>query len=184
MQQRQDIAAKLTKVLLLVLATNCFAPACGESLLGPSPPTSGPQCSSVIRGGTFSAVIDGEVWNTTSPQGGFDCGFTNALTIVLTAPPTPNLRLTVSVAVTRNLELRTYPVANGVPYGRGVVERTDGKSWLSGGPASSGSVTVTSVSAQGAAGSFSFVLAPSSAATQPEDMRPMIITNGTFDVRF
>jgi hypothetical protein len=152
--------------------------------LGPTPPTSGPGCNSVIHSGTVSAVVDGVVWNTTSPVGDFGCGFGNGLTILLQTPPSPYLSLQVDIAVVRNLVPGTYPVGTTRPYGNAVVNRTDGKSWLSFGPASSGSVIVCSVSAQGAAGTFSFVLTPSSAATQPEDIRPMNITNGTFDVRF
>ena len=168
--------------LSLVAIVGCLAAACSSGVsLGPLSPTAGPQCGSVIRGGTFSAVVDGVVWSTTSPTGGFSCGFTNGLTIRLLPPSDDGvIAFEVQVGTVRNLTPGIYPAGGVVPpWGGAYISRYDARSWFAG-PGATGSVKVSAASSEGVAGTFSFTLTAVSGRDDP----PIIITNGSFDVLF
>ena len=177
------------RVLLAVLGASYGASGCGN--FSPSEPTSGPPCNRSISGGTFSAVIDGKAWSTTSLTGNFRCGSEsgiNWLEINSSSPPSPYYSFRLELTVLRTaLVPGSYPVEVGWPTAHASLDRNDAtgfRVWLTGPLTSGGSATVSIASRERATGSFEFVLAPGALVKLPEDMRTISVTNGTFDVRF
>jgi hypothetical protein len=118
------------------------------------------------------ATIDGVVWNATINTAAIATGNFLVMTGV-TDIGTPNqILLTLSTPA----QVATQTVAGGQVVGSYITSPT--VSWLAAGPMGSGTVTVTSLTATSAIGTFSFTMPPNPGASGTKS-----ITDGTFNAR-
>jgi hypothetical protein len=153
-------AVQLSLVLVLVLA------ACGGDAVGPD-----------LDGSPMSATIDGVRWAAASTPGAVAVIRTELFVVI--GGSDVNL-VAVSLSMPAVSAPGTYPLVPPTAY-HGLVQEQQERTWTSGQPGGSGSVTITSVSDARIAGTFEFAAlpAPGTSATGTRQ-----VTNGRFDVTF
>jgi hypothetical protein len=153
---------------LLAALLLTFSPGRGSSD-NPAGPSGG---SGNLNPGTMRATIDGTVWTGRINVAAIATG--NFLTITgETDIGTPNqILLTLSTPA----QVGTQTVASNLVVGSFVTSST--MSWLAAGPMGSGTVTVATLTATSALGTFSFVMPPNPGVTGTK-----VVTNGTFNAR-
>lgn len=152
-----------------VLAAGAFLAllACGGSddPAGPKSPTS--------TNGTMSALIDGQQWTAV----GIAASYQNQIgTLVIGASNASNVGFGFAVPANGP---GTYTVNSTI--GMNANLNTGGDGWLAVGTTGSGTVTITTLTATRAAGTFSFVLQATDAGVNPQTRN---VTNGQFDVTY
>jgi hypothetical protein len=166
-----------------------LASACGGGGSSPTGPSGGSTSSgSPNSKGSMTAVIDGKPWTAT--QGVATASYAGG--IVSIGGSDPNYLLSFAVTVNGG---STYQIPGAdrttgqppeqagnnallIPIVNGVAQ----PGWAADFTKGSGTVVLTSVSAAGATGTFSFALAPSNASFGTAGSR--IVSSGTFNVKF
>lgn len=156
----------LTRRSAMALLASLLLTACGgdDDSTGPS--------GNTPSNGSFSARIEGSAWSATQIIASVQTG---AVTVLSGG----NAQHSVGFAFIDN-GTGTYTVGAGSPTNGSYIEATTGRMWVANTVGGSGSVTVTTRTADRIAGTFSFVFAPS----DPGTTGTKTVTNGAFDVRF
>jgi hypothetical protein len=175
----------MTRLRFATFALLLFACACGGGGSSTSPSNSSGNPNSK---GSMSAVIDGRAWTATQGVstasyaggifsiGGSDPNYILSFAVTANGGGTfviPGAdRMTGQPAQQAGNNALLIPVVNGVAQPGWAADFTKG----------SGTIVLTSLSSSGAAGSFSFALAPSNATFGTAGSR--LVSSGTFNVRF
>jgi hypothetical protein len=176
---------RFATVALLLFACACGG---GGSTTSPSNSSGNPNSGNPNSKGSMSAVIDGKAWTATQGVstasysggifaiGGSDPNYILSFAVTANGGGTfviPGAdRVTGQPALQAGNNALLIPVVNGVAQPSWVADFTKG----------SGTIVLTSISATGATGSFSFALAPSNAAFGTAGTR--LVSSGTFNVNF
>lgn len=147
----------------LLLAATLVA--CGGETTGPDPIPG-------LNNGTMSARIDGANWSTVGVTAITTQGSPTIISIAGT-----NMPFTVSMAWVDSGP-RTYTIGQSIGLNASLIDGSN--AWTAAGQQGSGSVTVTTRTAERVAGTFSYSMAASGSGTAG----PRSVTNGTFDIRF
>jgi hypothetical protein len=157
----------MRRIVRMSVVSLLVAAACGGS---GSPSITGTNNNS---SGPMSAIIDGQAWATPAPQAGYKNNIVSVAGI--------DLGLTASVSFASAVSgPGTYSLSYGNQLaGSGGVSKV-GKGWTSGLPGGTGTLTLTTLTANHVAGTFAFdAVAASGGATGT-----VHVTNGKFDVTF
>jgi hypothetical protein len=164
----------------------CALQACGGGSTSPSSSASSSNNNNPNSHGSMSAIIDGRTWSTNNVGtasfaggifsiGGSDPTYILSFAVVATGSGTfviPGADRQTGQGSQAGNNALLIPVVNGVAQSGWAADITKG----------SGTIVLTSVTASGATGAFSFLLAPSSSSFGTAGTRA--VTNGTFNVRF
>lgn len=156
---------KTARLLFTVLLL--FSVACSGGDDGTGPET-------VLPTGSMSARIDGSTWNANLAV---SAGSSNG--ILAFSGTNGNVTMAIAVGIISGPgEFQIGPVG---AVSNALITESNGRSWHASQSVGNGTVRITSVSATGATGTFSFT-APAVASSGANGSR--VVTNGTFDVKF
>jgi len=150
-----------------------ITPACGSNNNPAGPSIGGGGGGGTLSPGTMRATIDGTVWTGTINVAAIATG--NFLTVTGASDiGTPRqILLTLSTPA----RVGTETLASNLVTGAYVTSPTVG--WLAAGPSGSGTVTISSLTATLATGTFSFVMFPNTGGVSPTK----VVTDGAFNAR-
>lgn len=160
-----EVRMKSIRLLFTVLLV--FSVACSGGDDGTGPETTLPN-------GSISARIDGSTWNATLAVAA------NSSNGILAFSGT-NGTVTMAIAVGIISGPGTFQIGPVGAISNALITESNGRSWHASQFVGNGTVTITSVSATGAAGKFSFT-APAVGSSGANGSR--VVTDGTFDVKF
>ena len=168
------LSTRLVQLAALALMT----PSCGYDL-----PTATVERTGVVAppAGRMSARVEGDSWNAVFVYARRENDYlTVEGTAWVGAEATLVIRLTIKAAAGATPQVidSSSTIAVNVVYDPTYQPR---QSWTAFGTMGSGTFMISSLSATGATGTFSFTARALTANTVPEDYR---VTEGTFDVRF
>ena len=160
---------------LLVLLM-CIAPACGSNDNPTGPGSSGGGATGgagSLSPGTMRATIDGTAWTGAINVAAIATG--NFL--VITGASDIGTPGQILLSLSTPAQVGPQTVASNLVVGSYVTSPTVG--WLAAGPSGSGTVTVSSLTATSATGTFSFVMFPNTGSASPTK----VVTDGAFSAR-
>lgn len=155
------------RTLMKLTAALVLLGACGEDALSPD------EGDSQLANGSMSARIDGEAWSATAALA---VGYTGG---ILAFAGSDASQVTIGVGFIPD-GLKTYPIGPSEPT-NGNLTLGSTESWAASSSMGSGTVTLTSFTANSASGTFTFIAEPVS-TTGATGTRSL--TEGVFDVTF
>ena len=135
----------------------------------------GMDAAGMSAGGSIACTIDGVSWTSDATT---IVAFMNSslLGVAGSEHPLPNPGRSVNLSVTNVTGPGTYSVANGL---QAIVAIGSNEEWVAGPAMGSGTITITTVTASHAKGTFSFV---ADALTNTSAIGTKTVTAGAFDV--
>ena len=161
------VRSALALMLMLIM------PACGSDGNPGSPSGSGGGGGSSLSPGTMTATIDGVAWTGTINTAVVANG---SLIVSAAVSPTSS-----GIALASPAQVGTQTVGSGSAVTAVLlanVTSPSSESWLAAGPTGSGSMTISTLTATSATGTFFFTLVPN-----PGTGQNRVVSNGAFNAR-